>query len=190
MSKEIPDPAEPSNKYLNRIKLVRGEIISQKVDAIFSLIPQDLEFSGALNLSLSQASGQDLDAFILDNVYKPAPYDVYAVPGFNLPCRNIIFAVRPNWQEDYERNDKDLVLCVRKALVLAKCMLLTTIAIPPLAGGKKEYGQPRAARLLIQGILDRLDEKIEEVRIVCPDSETIEIYRERLMIKSWRGSPE
>ncbi len=188
MTKHIAEPSEPSNPYIDRIRLIQGDITQQKADAVISLIPQDLEFSGKINNALQKASGVNLDEFILENVYKPTPYDVYAVPGFNLPCKNIIFAVRPNWREDYERNDKDLVLCIRKALVLAKCMLLTSIAIPPLSSSaKRGYGKSRAARLLIQGILDRLDEKISTVTIVCPDAETFAAYRERLLLKGWHG---
>lgn len=175
-----------TNPYINQIRLIEGDIAAQDVDAIVSLIPQDLEFSGRINARLMQASQANLDAFILDNIYQPMVGDVYAVPGFALQARHIIFAVRPVW-EDWNREDKDLILCCRKAMVLAKCMLLNRIAFPPLASGKEGYPPERAARLMISGILDRLDDRIKEIRIVVPDADLYKIYLDRLVALGWRA---
>ncbi|MFN3701446.1 MAG: macro domain-containing protein [Alphaproteobacteria bacterium] len=183
----IAESDAASNPYLNRITLVHGDIAAQDVDAIVSLLPENLVIKGAINTHLVELAGHGLDDFILENIYQPHAGDIYAVPGFTLPCRNILFAVRPNWKADFDREDKHLVMCVRKAVVLAKCMLLGRIAFPPLASGRSGYGKGRAARLLIQGLLDRIDERFEEVRIVCNDIETLEIYAERLRVAGWTG---
>lgn len=183
----ISDAANASNRYIDKIRLVMGDICEQDVDAIVSILPQNLEYSGGINTSILQRAGNDMDDFILDNIYKPKIGDVYAVPGFNLPCRNIIIAVRPNWKNDFDREDKHLVMCIRKSVILSKCMLLKKIAFPPLASGKGGYGKGRAARLMVQAILDRLDDRNDEVRIVCNDQDTYNIYKERLIAKGWGG---
>jgi len=183
----ITDVGAASNANINKIKLVLGDITDQPCDAIISLVPQSLELSGRINTSLLKKTGPALDEFILENMYQPKAGDVYALPSFGLPAKHIILAVRPNWKSDFDREDKHLVMCVRKTVVLAKCMLLKSIAFPPLAAGHKGYGKGRAARLLIQGILDRMDERIEEVRIVCPDKTTFAEYKKRLNAKGWRG---
>lgn len=180
MSIVIPDQKAASNRYLDRIKVVQGDIAEQQVDCIASLLPTSLSISGSVNEAILAKAGQGLDAFILEHIYQPKPGDVYAVPGFDLPCRNILLAIRPKWQSDFEREDKHVIMSVRKIMVLAKCMLQTRIAFPPLASGKNGFPKQRAARLLIQGIVDRLDEPVSEVRIVCPDAETLGIYTERL----------
>ncbi|MCD8525706.1 MAG: macro domain-containing protein [Alphaproteobacteria bacterium] len=167
--------------YINHIRLVQGDIASQDVEAIVSLIPQDLEFSGRINERLMQASQANLDNFILENIYQPMVGDVYAVPGFALQARHIIFAVRPRWRDDWDREGKDLILCCRKAMVLAKCMLLGRIAFPPLASGKEGFPPERAARYLIAGILDRLDDRLKEIRIVVPDDALYKVYLDRLV---------
>ena len=187
MATVISDKGQASNPYLHKIRLVRGDITGQEVDAIVSLLPPSLDFTGSINKALLNKAGQQLDEFVLENMYQPKAGDIYAVPAFDLPCRNIIFSVRPPWRSDFEREDKHLVICVRKAMVLAKCMLLPKIAFPPLASGKKGFPKQRAARLLIQGIIDRLDEQSGEIRIVCPDDETGRIYKERLTAAGWRG---
>lgn len=176
-----------SNPYINKITLVQGDIAAQDVDAIVSLIPKNLEYRGAINTALLRGAGEKLDDFIAEHIYQPRAGDVYAVPGFNLPARNIIFAVRPNWKDDWDRQEKDVVLCCRKALVLAKCMLLSTVAFPPLASGRNGFAPEKAARLLIQGIADRIDERMKEVRIVVPDQQMYKIYYTRLMMMGWTG---
>lgn len=183
----ISDAGKASNPYMDRIKLVMGDICEQEVGAVITLIPQSLEYTGAINKAIFKNAGEEMDEFVLDNMYKPKAGDVYAVPGFNLPCKNIIFAVRPNWKSDFEREDKHLTACIRKSIVLAKCMLLGSIALPPLASGKHGFGKGRAARLMIQAIIDRLDERVDEVRVVCNDQETFDIYKKRLKEKGWRG---
>ena len=181
----ISDYSGASNPYINKIKLVLGDISKQDVGAVVTLIPKSLEYKGNINAALLKGAGEELDKFILDNIYQPKAGDVYAVPSFNLPCQNLIFAVRPEWRSDFDREDKHLVMCVRKSIVLSKCMLIKTIALPPLASGKGGFPKPRAARILIQSILDRLDDSVDEVRIVCPDQKTYDIYKERLIAKGW-----
>lgn len=175
------------NPYIKNINLLRGDIAEQDVGAVVSLITQNMEFRGSINQRLQDAAGEDLKAFLDKHVFQPKAADVYAVPGFNLPAKNIIFAIRPEWKDDWDRKEKDLIECCRKALVLAKCMQLQSIAYPPLASGVHGYGKERAARLVIQGILDRLDGAFDEVRIVVPDDETYQIYYDRLLSLGWPG---
>lgn len=176
-----------THPFINTIRLVEGDIAAQDVDALVSLIPQNLEYGGRINTRLMQASQANLDGFILDNIYQPLVGDVYAVPGFALPARHVIFAVHPNWKDDWDREGKDLILCCRKAMVLAKCMLLSRLAFPPLAAGKEGFPPERAAKYMIAGILDRLDERIREVRIVVPDAALYKIYLDRLVALGWRA---
>jgi O-acetyl-ADP-ribose deacetylase (regulator of RNase III) len=75
----------------------------------------------------------------------------------------------------------------RKALETAREMSLKSLSIPPLASGKHGYPKPRAARLIVQGIDDRLDGSLDEVRIVCRAAETLRIFRDRLYEHGWAG---
>ncbi len=188
MSIVIPDEHKRAKPYLDKIKLVRGDITAQEVDAIFSLLPTSLDYQGAINQALLAAAGQQLDDFVLEHIFKPKQGDVYAVPGFDLSAKNIIFSFRPPWRNDFDREDKHLISSVRKAMVLAKCMLLRSIAIPPLGSSSRHgYGHKRAARLVLHGILDRLDPQFEEILIVCEDEENYNAYRERLAAIGWSG---
>ncbi len=180
MEKVIAEPGRPSNPYLSRIKPVVGDITRQDADAIVSFLPQDLEYRGAINAAILAAAGQKMDDFVLEHIYRPRPGDVYAVPGFELPCKHILFGIMPVWRSDTDREDKHLLIACRRAMEMARVMSLSTIAFPPLASGRHGYPKARAARLMLQGIFERMDELIAEVRIVCPDEETLRIFSERL----------
>ncbi|MCK5285094.1 MAG: macro domain-containing protein [Alphaproteobacteria bacterium] len=177
----IPKRKEPSNPYLNRITLVKGDISAQNVDAVVSIIPKSLEYHGSVNASLLEAAGEQLDEFILNNVYRPRSDDIYVVPGFNLPCKFLIFCIVPEWRNDFDRKDRDLLAACRGAIEMAQNKDMDVIAFPPLASGKNAFPKKRAARLIIRGISDRLDGTLKEVRIVSPDQNSYDIFKERLI---------
>ncbi|HQX27344.1 MAG TPA: macro domain-containing protein [Alphaproteobacteria bacterium] len=176
----ITDPNRRSNPYLNRITLVQGDITRQDVDAIVTFIPQNLEYRGEINRCILKEAGKKLDEFVLENIFRPRVSDVYTVPGFDLPCAHIFFCIVPIRRLDTDRPDRYLVNACRKAMETANAMGLQTIGFPPLGSGKQGFPKPRAARLMLQGILERLDGTLEEVRIVARTEKTLGVYRERL----------
>jgi O-acetyl-ADP-ribose deacetylase (regulator of RNase III) len=187
MLRFLSEAKGPSNPNLSLIKLTTGDITAQTVDAIVTLIPQNLEYRGSINTAILKAAGEKMDEFLLENIYRPRPGDAYAVPGFGLPCKNILFCVVPVWRSELDRDDKHLLIAVRKAMELARAMSLKTIAFPPLGAGKKSYPPARAARLMIQGITERIDEGFHEIHITCRDKDTMYHYRERLLSTGWMG---
>jgi len=183
----ITEPHRRSNPLLDRISLVQGSIADQDVDAIVSFVPDSLKYYGEMNTAIHKVAGKELDQYILDNITNPKPGDVYAVPGFNMPCEHILFAVTPDWRSDFEREDRHLLDCCRKAIALAQSMSLDRIAIPPLAAGKHGFPRQRAARLIVQEIEAQLDEDIQEIRITCLHDAMIDIFEQRLKAIGWVG---
>ncbi len=168
---------------------MKGDLTKQNdVDVIVSSVSADLDCSGKLNCALVKAAGEQLDDFILEHIFKPRQGDVFAVPSFNLPVAHIIFAVTPDWGDGFNREDRDLLRCYRRSIKLAKRMDAKKIAFPALGTGERAYPLPRAARLAVQGIMERIDSSLEEVRIVCDRDETYEVFLERLKRKGWSGA--
>ena len=186
MKSFIPEPSVASNPYLDRIRLVQGDLTRQDTQAIVSVLPQNLEYKGRLNTAILAAAGEKLDEFVLENIFKPRPGDIYAVPGFNLPARHIFFCILPKWQSSFDREEKYLVNVSRKAMELARSMCLRSVAFPLLAAGKDGYPEAKAARLIVQGITERLDDSIEDVRLVCPEAGTLSLFQERLKAAGWK----
>jgi len=166
---------------------VRGDVALQEVDAIAIIIPQTLDYRGSINKSVMAASGHNLDEFILDNIYKPRAGDVYAIPAFELPAKHIFVGILPHFRTEFDMNDAHLSGVVRKIMELSRCMLLETIAFPPLASGKGAYPKAKAARLIVQGISDRMSESFKEVRISCQDRDMMEHFERSLRANGWEG---
>ncbi len=187
MDIKITETGRVSNPLLKRVKVVRGDICAQEVDAIATLIPADLEYRGELNLAILAAAGESLDEFVVENIYQPKAGDIYAVPGFDLAAKHILFCVRPEWKQGFERSSKDLLVCGRKIMTLAKCMLLESIAIPLIGSGHSGFSDEKAARLLVRSVEERLCESLKEVRLVAFDYETEGLFRTALEKLGWEG---
>ncbi len=181
----ISNSGRISNSFLERINLIQGDIAQQDVDAIAILISQRMEFRGSINNSVMRACGHDLDEFILDHIYKPKSGDVYALPAFDLSAKHILVGVLPHFRTEFDMNDSYVSGVVRKIMELSRCMLLNTIAFPPLASGKHGYPPQKASRLVCQGITDRLDDSFDEVRIVCNDKAMLDIFDQKLRVIGW-----
>lgn len=178
----IAKSGHASKPFLDRLAVMQGDITQVQTDAIATIIPQNLDFRGSLNKSIRAASGHDLDSFILDNIYMPRVGEVYALPAFNLPARHILVGIMPNVRSSIDRKESDLTATVRKIMELSRCMLLKRIAFPLLVSGKHGYPKPRACRLLLQGITERMEENIEEIQIVCQDEESTKTMLHKLGI--------
>jgi O-acetyl-ADP-ribose deacetylase (regulator of RNase III) len=185
----IAEPFPRSNRHLiGRIRLIEGDLTAQRdVDAIIVSIPSSLDVSGSLNQAVIRAAGHQIDDFIVEHIFKPRPGDIFAVPPFGLKMRHIIFAVTPLWHDGLDREDRDLVRCYRGAMQMAGRMGLSKIAFPAMGTGARKYPVRRAARLGIQGIMDRLDESFQEVRLVCNRREQYDAFHEWLAHYGWKG---
>ena len=175
-----------ANPFLDRITVIGGNITEQEVDAIAIAIPQNLDFKGRINMAVQEAAGYDIDNFILENIYKPKIGEVYAIPSGNLPVRHILVAIMPHFKSDFDMEEKYLSSAARRIMELARCMLLSRIAIPALYSGKKGYAKAKAARLIANGIVDRLEESFEEVRIVCTSKEIFDAFHRKLEVLGWK----
>ena len=183
----ISNSGEVSKPFIERIHLIHGDVCAQDTDAIAMLIPQDLEFAGSINNAIREAASYDLDEFILEHIFKPKVGEVYALPAGDLKAKHILVGVMPYYRTEFDVNDSHLSGVVRKIMELARCMLLTSISFPPFYSGNKGFGKPKSARLVSQGINDRMQETFEDVRIVCSDEKMIEVYDKKLRVLGWDG---
>lgn len=155
------------------------------VDAIVGSISPDLKAEGSLNQAIIAAAGEQIDDFILEHIFRPKAGDVFAVPPFNLPIPHIIYAVTPEWKDGIGNEDRDLTRCYRGIIHLAYLMKLKRIAIPAIGAGIGRYPIRRAARIGVQGIIDRMTDDIEEVRIVCNSRENYKAFFQTLIRYGW-----
>ena len=184
MKKILTERRRASNRYLDTVHIMPGDIAAQDVDVIVSLLPQNLEYRGQVNEAIAQGAGEDMKTFIGDHIVEPRAGDVYTVPGFGLPCQHVIFAIVPVWRTEFDRQDKELLNACRKAMDEARRLGAKSIAFPPMGMGKNGFPKTRASRLMVQGIEDRLESVqghvFDEVRIVARTEDTCSIFRKHL----------
>lgn len=183
----ISNSGHVTKPFLEHITLIKGNICKQDVGGIVTLLPQNMDFKGELNSSLAAACGYDLDEFILNHITKPSVGEVYALPGGDLPARHILLGIMPYYRTDFDMKDTHLLYVVRNIMDLARCMLLTDIAFPSLGKNSSGFSDAKAARLVTQGITDRMHEGCEEVRIVCARPEIGTLYQDKLKTLGWLG---
>lgn len=186
MDKFLSDPAgrsNPSQNFISRIRLIEGDITQQTgVDAIATAIDINFDTSRSLNRAIINAAGQELDDFIVENIYKPRIGDVHALPGFKLPVKNILVAFTPVWRAGVDGEDRDLLRCYRGIYETASLMKIKTLAIPAIGTGKHKFPVVRAARLALQAMKERMPDCVDELRIVCNKKANYDAFAERLRV--------
>lgn len=172
-------PSEP--KFIDRISIEYGAILSQgECESILFFMYPDLEWGGGLNKSILELAGQGMDDYVCENVIKPKNGDVFALPGFGSPYKNIFLAVLGRWDGGVEYEDREILNCYRRAIRLAKENGVKTIAIPAMGRDKRDFPHIRFARLALKGISEQLDASIERVAFYCADKRTYNTYMEQV----------
>lgn len=190
MEHTIPKMDSPSNRFVprpERIRVTVGDVLDLSVDAIVTAIPETLRIERGFNRRLIMAAGEALDDFLLEHIYRPSPGDAFAIPGFALKASHVLFTVLPDWKENFDKEDRHILLCYRAAVDLAARMGLKRIGFPAFIAGEEGFPVNRAIRLAVQGIVDRLRDPVEEVWIVCDSDAVAEEYRERLAVARRRN---
>lgn len=171
MFKRIAQKLRPTNpRYFDRIKIEYGEILSQgDCESILFFMYPSLEWGGGLNRAILEAAEPGLDAYVLDHATTPRSGEVFVLPPFGLPYRAMFLAVLAAWDGGNGFEERDLLNCYRLAVEKAQEMGIRSMAIPAMGRDKRDFPHIRFARLALQGILEKLDDRMDMVKIVCID---------------------
>lgn len=192
MFKQIAGFLVPSRTHnVQKIRLHYGPILEvEQCEAITFFMPPQLEWSGPLNHAIVGQAGTELDDYILENIINPPSGTVYNLPPFAMTDRKALFmAVLSEWDGGIDFDDGDLVRCYRGVIDLARQTGVRSVAFPAMGKDKRDFPHIRFARLAIQGILENMDDSVDEVVIACADRRMYETYRERLEKMGW-DAPE
>lgn len=189
MFKRITQKLRPNNSvYFDRIKIEYGEILSQgDCESILFFMHPSMKWGGGLNRAVLELAGPELDDFILNNVIKPKNGEVFDLPPFNAPYKALFMAVLADWDGGNGFEERDLMNCYRGAIEHAEKLGVGTMAIPALGRDKRDFPHIRFARVALKGILERLDERLEYVKIMCVDHTMMRTYIEQIEKMKRRG---
>jgi O-acetyl-ADP-ribose deacetylase (regulator of RNase III) len=174
--KRIAQKLRP-NKYTDKIRIEYGELLSQDdCEAILFFMHPDLEWGGGLNKAVLKLAGPEIDHYILDHAITRNSGDVIALPSFKTRYKAMFVAILADWDGGNGFEERDLLDCYRNTIERAQAMGIKTIGIPAMGRDKRDFPHIRFARLSLQGILERLDDRIDYVKVMCVDRTMMATY--------------
>lgn len=166
-----------------RIKLVRGDITAQAVDAIVNAANRTLLGGGGVDGAIHRVAGPDLykECLTLGGCETGS---AKITKGYHLPAKFVIHAVGPVWRGGNQNEENLLEKTYQACLELARLNNCKTVAFPNISTGIYGFPKEKAAEIAIHTVQQFLEENETPGRIyfVCFDPENYNIYQSRMGI--------
>jgi len=165
----------------SRIRIVRGDITRQEVDAIVNAANTTLLGGGGVDGAIHRGAGPDLldECRMLNGC---ATGEAKITGGYDLPAKWVIHTVGPVWRGGLHREDELLAQCYRNSLRLAQQHAARTVAFPSVSTGAYGFPVDRASAIALREISAFLKTSSipENVIVVCFDADTFDRYTRAL----------
>ncbi len=177
---------------LEKLKLLRGDITQEKVDAVVNAANKTLLGGGGVDGAIHRAAGPELleECRTLGGCETG---DAKITKGYRLKASHVIHTVGPVYRDGNHGEPEKLASCYRKTLDLARRNGLRTIAFPAISCGVYGYPIREASRIALETTAEYLREhpEIEEVRFVLFSEGDLDVYRRALeeLKARWRDDP-
>jgi len=167
----------------NRIEVIRGDITTQRVDAIVNAANNSLLGGGGVDGAIHRAAGPGLLEECRALGGCPTG-DARITRGYDLPASWVIHTVGPIWCGGNLGEDEMLARAYRSCLELAARSSIRTMAFPAISAGAYGFPIDRAARIAVREIRRFLeeDDAIERVLLVCFGEMAYRYYQAALRV--------
>lgn len=165
------------------ITLEKGDITTQKVDAIVNAANSTLLGGGGVDGAIHRAGGSAILEACLEITRRQggcAVGEAVLTTAGRLPSGSVIHTVGPIWNGGSSNEAALLRNCYNNCLQLAEKNNLKSIAFPNISTGAYGFPKNQAAQIAIETVHSFNSENIEEVIFVCFDQENFELYQEYL----------
>ena len=162
------------------LKVVRGDITKQHVDAVVNAANSSLLGGGGVDGAIHRAAGPQLLAACRE-LGGCVTGDAKATPGFHLPAKWIFHAVGPVWNGGHHGEPDKLASCYRRCLELAGEHGAKSMAFPAISTGIYHFPKGPAAAIAVKTCRELAGTYgIEKVEFVCFDEATAMTYEREL----------
>lgn len=152
-------------KYKNStIKLVKGDITEQKVDAIVNAANSTLLGGGGVDGAIHKAGGPKILEQCKSIGGCPTGEARITTAG-EMPSKYVIHAVGPIYKEGKDREDEFLYNAYFNSLKIAKEYKLKSIAFPSISTGAYGYPIEKASDIAIEAVLDFIKDRDYDMEI-------------------------
>lgn len=166
-----------------RLELARGDITTERVDAIGNAANAALRGGGGVDGAIHRSAGPGL----LDELRRRYPDGTptgtaVATEGHGLPARWVLHAVGPVWRGGGHGEAELLAGAYRSSLALADELGARSVAFPAISMGIYGYPPDEGARVALHSVADHLrgSTVIELVRFTLFSDDTFQVFEEAL----------
>ena len=163
------------------IKIIQGDIIKLKVDAIVNAANRTLLGGGGVDGAIHKAAGPNLleECRTLGGCNTG---EAKITSAYNLPCKYVIHTVGPVWYGGNNGEASALKNCYLNSLKLAEKYACKSVAFPCISTGVYRFPKEHAAQIALKAVKEfsPLLKNIQEIIFVCFSPEDKKIYEELL----------
>ena len=135
------------------MKLVLGNIVKMKTDAIVTPAHSDLKPSPGIREAIFKAADTKLLEAYCKKIHHCRIGHAVVTPSFGLPCKYIIHVVGPGWYSGRKNEHYLFAECYTRALHKATLCHCRSVALPLMFSGDFHLPRSQALRIVKQVVI-------------------------------------